>query len=135
MLRAAGADHAKLFVLAIDDIEASVRTAETVKRNFPNLKIVARARNRRHEYKLMDLGIEHIFRETFRSSIALSKQVMLDLGMPEPDVEHIASVFEERDRKLIREQHAVQHDEERLIQSARETARELESLLSGDLRK
>ena len=133
LLRAAGAEHAELFVLAIDDIEASVRTAETVSRHFPNLTIVARARNRRHQYKLMDLGIRHIFRETFLSSIAISKQVLVNLGNNEDDVEHMADLFQQHDRKLIVEQHAVQHDESRLIQSARETARELESLLKHDL--
>lgn len=132
LLRAAGAEHAKILVLAIDDIEASVRTAESVSRHFPNLLIVARARNRRHEYKLMDLGIKHIFRETLLSSIALGKQVMSDLGMPEQDAGHIAELFESHDHKLIVEQHAVHHDEERLIQSARETASELESLLDRD---
>jgi glutathione-regulated potassium-efflux system ancillary protein KefC/glutathione-regulated potassium-efflux system protein KefB len=133
LLRAAGAEHAELFVLAIDDIEASVRTAETVSRHFPNLTIVARARNRRHQYKLMDLGIRNIFRETFLSSIAISKQVLVNLGNNEDDVEHMADLFQQHDRKLIVEQHAVQHDESRLIQSARETARELESLLKHDL--
>jgi monovalent cation:proton antiporter-2 (CPA2) family protein len=78
LLRAAGAQHAKLFVLAIDDIEASVKTARTVARHFPNLTIIARARNRRHEYHLMDLGVEHIFRETYLSSLAMSEQVLAD---------------------------------------------------------
>ena len=72
LLRAAGADRANLFVLAIDDIESSIKVAETVIGNFPNLKIVARARNRRHAHKLMDLGVSHIFRETLLSSIAMS---------------------------------------------------------------
>jgi len=133
LLRAAGAEHARLLVLAIDDVEASVRTAETVSRHFPNLAIIARARNRRHQYKLMDLGVQHIFRETFLSSIAISKQVLVNLGSKEGDVEHIADLFQRHDRELIVEQHAVQHDETRLIQSARETARELETLLQRDL--
>ena len=135
LLRAAGAEHARLFVLAIDDIEASVRTAETVSRHFPNLTIVARARNRRHQYKLMDLGIQHIFRETFLSSIAISKQALVILGSKKADADHIADLFQRHDRELIVEQHAVQHDENRLIQSARETARELETLLQRDLDK
>jgi len=133
LLRAAGAEHARLFVLAIDDIEASVRTAETVSRHFPNLVVVARARNRRHEYKLMDLGIRHIFRETFLSSVAISKQVLVNLGNNVDDVEHIADLFQQHDRQLIVEQHAVQHDESRLIQTAKETARELDLLLKHDL--
>jgi len=133
LLRAAGAAHAKILVLAVGDLEESVRIAESVSRNFPNLSIVARARNRRHEYKLMDIGIEHIFRETFLSSVALSKQVMLDLGLGSQDIDRIADVFEEHDRKLIIQQHAVHHDEERLMQSAKETAAELEALLNQDL--
>ena len=133
LLRAAGAGNAKLFVLAIDDIEASMKTAETVRRHFPNLTIIARARNRRHEYHLMDLGIEHIFRETLLSSLAMSEQVLTDLGHEKSVARHITETFRDRDARLVREQHAVQHDEEKLVQSARETANELESLLRNDL--
>ena len=133
LLRAAGVEHAKVFVLAIDDIEASLRTAETVAHHFPEVTIIARARNRRHEYKLMDLGIEHIFRETFFSSVVLGEQVLKDIGTDPQDARRITSVFKERDHKLILEQHAVYHDEQKLIQSAEETAQELDSLLQQDL--
>jgi voltage-gated potassium channel Kch len=119
-----------LFVLAIDDVEASMKTAETVSRHFPSLTIVARARNRRHEYHLMDLGIRHIYRETLMSSLAMGEQVLIDLG--ETDARRIVETFREKDAELIRQQHAVQHDEEMVIQTARETARELELLLRND---
>lgn len=132
LLRAAGAQHAKLFVLAIDDIEASMRTAETVRRHFPHLTIIARARNRRHEYHLMDLGIEHIYRETLLSSLAMSERVLGDLGLDGKETRNIIEMFRERDEQLIREQHAVQHDEEMVIQSAIDTAQELELLLKND---
>jgi glutathione-regulated potassium-efflux system ancillary protein KefC/glutathione-regulated potassium-efflux system protein KefB len=132
LLRAAGAEHATLFVLAIDDIEASVKTARTVTRNFPNLTIVARARNRRHEYHLMDLGIKHIFRETLFSSLAMSEQVLLDLGFEEKEINRLVTTFRDNDHQLILQQHALQHDEEQLIQTARDTARELELLISSD---
>jgi len=134
LLRAAGAEHARLFVLAIDDIEASIRTAETVTRHFPNLTILARARNRRHEYHLMDFGIKHIFRETYLSSLAMSEQLLRDLGFEEQEVDRLSTTFRDKDEQLIREQHAVQHDEEQLIQTARDTARELELLLRNDLK-
>jgi len=134
ILRAAGAEHAKIFVLAIDDIEASMRTAETVVREFPHLKIIARARNRRHAYNLMDLGIEHIFRETLLSSLAMSEQVLGSLGLSDTDIEMITSSFRERDERLLLEQQAIHHSEEQLIQSARDTAEELDSLLRNDTR-
>ena len=134
LLRAAGADRAKLFVLAIDDIEGSVKTAETVIRNFPHLTIIARARNRRHAHTLMDLGITHIFRETLFSSLAMSGRVLDMLGFDQEEVRRSIDTFRERDKRLLDEQHAIHHDEERLIQSAKDTARELESLLRNDSR-
>jgi glutathione-regulated potassium-efflux system ancillary protein KefC/glutathione-regulated potassium-efflux system protein KefB len=135
ILRAAGAEHARILVLAIDDMEASVRTAETVKRNFPHLKIIARARNRRHAHGLMDLGIEHIFRETMLSSLAMSERVLQSLGFNAEEVERISSEFRARDIQLLGEQHAIHHSEEKMIQSARDTAAEFESLLQGDIKR
>jgi glutathione-regulated potassium-efflux system protein KefB len=60
---------------------------------------------------------------------------MSDLGMKEKDARHIAELFEQHDRKMIVEQHAIHHDEERLVQSTKDTARELESLLNQDLNR
>jgi voltage-gated potassium channel Kch len=132
ILRAAGAEHAKIFVLAIDDIEASMRTAEAVTQHFAHLKIVARARNRRHVHKLMDLGIEHIFRETFLSSLAISREVIESLGVSREDTTMATESFRERDTQLLREQHAFHQSEEKLRQSARDTAAELDLLLRDD---
>jgi monovalent cation:proton antiporter-2 (CPA2) family protein len=135
ILRAAGAEHAKIFVLAIDDMNASIRTAEAVRRSFPQLKIIARARNRRHAHGLMDLGIEHIFRETMLSSISMSKRVLANLGFDKDEVERIGDKFHARDTRLLEEQHAIHDSEEQMIQSAKDTAIELESLLQGDIKR
>jgi monovalent cation:proton antiporter-2 (CPA2) family protein len=132
LLRAAGAEHAKIFVLAISDLEQSMRIAEAVTTHFPHLKIVARARNRRHAHKLMDLGIEHIFRETLLSSLAMTELVLLSLGHSRKNARHVIDAFCERDAKLLVEQHAIHDSEEKLIQSVKETADELESLLRVD---
>jgi len=134
ILRAAGAEHAKLFVLVIDDIEASMRTAEAVTQHFPHLKIIARARNRRHVHKLMDLGIEHIFRETFLSSLAISKEVIASIGVSVKDTSRAIDFFRERDEQLLNEQHAFHQSEEKLLQSSRDTAAELDLLLKDDAR-
>ena len=135
ILRAAGAEHAKIFVLAIDDVEASIRTAEAVRQHFPHLRIVARARNRRHAHWLMDLGIEHIFRETMLSSLTMSKRVLTNLGFENDEVERISAKFRARDTRLLKEQHAIHHSEEKMIQSSKDTASEFESLLQGDIKR
>ncbi len=134
ILRAAGAEHAKIFVLAIDDVEASMRTAAAVTSHFPHLKIVARARNRRHVHKLMDLGVEQIFRETFLSSLAISEEVLTSVGVSADDIAMVIESFRERDERLLREQHAFHQSEDKLLQSALDTAAELDQLLKDDAR-
>lgn len=81
VLRAAGADQARLFVLTISDIDISVRTAALVRKHFPNLTIHARARNRQHAMELMALGVDYVMRETWLSSLDLSRQTLEVLGV------------------------------------------------------
>jgi hypothetical protein len=78
------------------------------------------------------LGIQYIYRETLFSSLDMGKRLLLDMEIAAVDVEKIIRTFQERDTQLIKEQHAVQHNEEQIIQSARETALELELLLRND---
>ena len=133
LLRAAGADKAKIFVLAISDLEESVRVAEVVAKNFPHLAIVARARNRRHAHVLMDVGVKHIVRETLHSSLAMSEMVLTQLGASTDSAGDTVAKFLEYDSRLLLEQHAVHDSEEKLIQTARDRNEELERLLRDDL--
>ncbi len=132
LLRAARADKAEIFVIAIDDIEGSLRTAETVRTHLPRLKIFARARNRFHAHRLMDLGIEHILRETFASSLEMAEQVLVATGMPAWQAKNTVSTFRAHDERALARQHAVYHDETQLIQSSKEAARELQGLFESD---
>ncbi len=134
LLRAAGAGNARIFILAISDLEQSMRIAQAVRTHFPHLKIIARARNRRHAHKLMDLGITRIFRETLFSSLAMTELVLRDLGHPDEEAKRLIETFRDRDERLLVEQHAIHDSEEKLIQSVRDTAEELEALLRVDSR-
>ena len=132
LLRAAGAEHARIIVIATSDMEMSLHIAEIVARHFPNLTIVARARNRRHAHKLMDIGVQHIFRDTLLSSVEMSKTVLGQLGMADDEAAGVAEMFLERDAQLLAEQHAIHDSEEMLIQTSKETVAELESLFRSD---
>lgn len=132
VLRAAGAERASVFVLAISNLEDSMHIAELVTKHFPNVTVIARARNRRHAHKLMDLGITSVFRETFNSSIAMSEMVLTSLGRSKEAARRTAEAFSEHDTRLLRDQHGIHHSEDMLIQTARDTREELEELLRDD---
>jgi len=132
LLQAAGADKAEIFVLAIDDVEASLKTAQMVKTHYPHLTIYARARNRMHAYQLMDLGVPHIMRETFLSSLELARDVLLGLGQKAAEADTTAQRFRQHDEALLQQQQAFHHDEARLIASSRQARDELERLFEQD---
>jgi monovalent cation:proton antiporter-2 (CPA2) family protein len=132
LLHAAKVDKARVFVLAIDDVEASLRTAELVRRHFPNVKLVARARNRFHAYRLLDLGVDTQFRETLRSSIDMGSAVLADMGLGGQEIESLIARFVEHDRRLLMRQHAVWHDEQALMQTSKDARAELVSIFEEE---
>jgi monovalent cation:proton antiporter-2 (CPA2) family protein len=132
LLHAAGAARADVFVLAIDDVDASVRTAELVRRHFPDLKILARARNRQHALRLMDLGVRYLIRETYLSSLDLAQHALEALGLTRADAVESIRRFDVHDRKQLQAQREIRDDEQKLIQSAQLAAKELEQLFEAD---
>jgi len=131
LLRAAHADKAKMFVLAIDNAEDSLKIAQVVRRHFPQLDIYATARDRFHALRLLDVGVKYFVRETFHSSLKLSEVVLQGLGDSQERAMETVSVFAAFDEELLQKQQAVQHDESKLIQSAKEARAELQSLLES----
>jgi glutathione-regulated potassium-efflux system ancillary protein KefC/glutathione-regulated potassium-efflux system protein KefB len=132
LLRAAKADQAAAFVLAIDDPEASVRTAQTVRENFPALPIYARARNRNHAYRLMDAGVGVVWRETFLSSLDMAGAVLSGLGYREREVATAVETFRRHDERRLYAHHGLHNDAKRMQDLAKAATKELEELFAAD---
>lgn len=134
MLRAAQAGNAEVFVLATDDPAANVRTARMVRRLFPHLKIIARARNRQHAYRLMDLTSDpdDVVRETFYSSLKMAALTLKALGLDDAQAKASVEMFREHDEQLLRDQHLVYDDDVALRQTTREAYAELQGLFEAD---
>lgn len=132
MLRSAQADKAEVFVLATDDPEANLRTAALVRRHFPHLKLVARARNRQHAFRLMDIGVDEPVRETFHSSLKMTRRTLEGLGLsPERAADRVER-FRRADEQLLKTQAQLYDDEAKLMQSSREALADLQRLFEAD---
>jgi len=134
LLRSAGADKAKLIIIAMDDSDAALKLAELCKKHFPSLSIFARARNRQHAHLLMDIGVTGLIRDTFLSSLDLAQQVLVALGDSREIAADTITRFREHDEKNLVRQHAIQHDEHMLIQNPLEAAEDLRRLFEADSR-
>lgn len=132
LLRAVGVGQAKAAVVALSDVEANLKTVEAIRRHFPGVKVLARARNRRHAHLLMDRGVETIVRETYFSSLRMTELLLLELGLRAEEAQRTVHAFRQHDEQVLLDQHDVYRDEEKLIQTAAEAAEELRRLFEAD---
>ncbi len=132
LLRAANVGGARLFVLAIDEPEDSLQCARLVRHHFPEVPIIARARNRTHVHRLADIGITRFYRETWYASLEMALQSLLQLRMPLSEAATAIAKFRDHDLALLKRQQAIYTDESKLMQTTREASEELLTLFEAD---
>ncbi|WP_349736213.1 monovalent cation:proton antiporter-2 (CPA2) family protein [Pseudomonas jessenii] len=131
ILNAAKVGEAEYFVIATDDPDTNIKTAELVRKLYPHMKIIARARNRQHVHRLMDVGA-HAVRETFYSSLEMSRQTLIGLGLTQAQADARIKRFKQHDEVVLEAQHAVYDDAVKVMQTAQEARAELARLFESD---
>ncbi|KCX19881.1 monovalent cation:proton antiporter-2 (CPA2) family protein [Acinetobacter baumannii] len=132
LLRSAGIEKAKVFILAIDDVEDSMNVARHLRLNYPNLKLLARARDRHPVHLLRDLGVEHIWRETYLSSLGMAYRALRELGISDEQAYNNIEIFRDYDEKLLIQQQSIYTDEQKVFETHRNALAELEHLFESD---
>ncbi len=128
LLRTAGAAQARVLVLAIDDMEQSLKVAEMVREHFPQLQVVARARNVTHFYRLRQLGVTMIEREVLDASLMSGRQVLQLMGWQPHEARNQALRFRAHTIDLIEQMAPHLGDERKLIALAKQGRQQLETL-------
>ena len=126
LLRTAGAAQARVFVLAIDDVEQSVECATLVREHFPHCTIVARARNAAHYARLRQLGLVYVERETLDSSLMSGRTVLELTGMQPHEARRQAMRFRRHSIDLLEQMVPHFSDEGRLIAIAKQGRQQFE---------
>lgn len=132
LLLAAGAANARLLVIAIDDPDKAVAMVETTKALFPHLRVLARAVDRPHTYRLMKAGVDFFARETFGSALAMGEEALRMLGVPDARAHWIAETFEKHDTEGLHKLYEVWGDEEAYGFRIQANLAELERVLADD---
>src|SRR3984893_6093617 len=132
LLRAAGADKAKLLVVAVGEEDTSLLIIETAQRHFPNVKILARAFGRDHAYRLLEQGVENIFRETLGSALDLSVAALRALGFRAYEAQRAARFFREYDEQSVRALAPYAKNDKELISRVRERNQALDQLMESE---
>jgi glutathione-regulated potassium-efflux system ancillary protein KefC len=130
LMRTAGADQARVIVVAIDDIEQSVDCVKMIRANFPRAAIVARARNVQHYYELYELGVRMIERETLDSALMSARSTLEQLGWQPHHARTLALRFRRHNVAQLAAVAPHRKDEARLIAAAKQGRQQLEELFA-----
>jgi glutathione-regulated potassium-efflux system ancillary protein KefC len=130
LMRTAGADKARVVVVAIDDIEQSVECVRMIRANFADATIVARARNVQHYYELYDLGVRLIERETLDSALMSARSALEQLGWLPHQARNLALRFRRHNVAQLAAIAPHRKDEARLIAAAKQGRQQLEELFA-----
>jgi glutathione-regulated potassium-efflux system ancillary protein KefC len=121
-----------VLVVAIDDVAQSVKVVELAREHFPQLKVVARARNVQHWYQLRELGVQHVEREILDSSLMTARSVLELMGWEPHRARTLAMRFRRHNVDQLEETLPHRQDREKVISMAKAGRQQLEELFAQD---
>ena len=134
LLHAAGADRARLLIVAVDEPEKILEIVNVARKHFPALAILARAVSRSHAYELLEVGVDHVYRETLDSSLRLGVDALRLLGRRGHQAHRAARTFRRHDEASLRELATLRHDRKGYLNLARQRIHDLEQALETERR-
>ncbi|QPF73160.1 glutathione-regulated potassium-efflux system protein KefC [Roseateles sp. DAIF2] len=132
LLRTAGAEQARVLVIAVDDVAQSLEIAALAREHWPQLQVVARARNLQHYFRLRDLGVTLIERETLDSALMSARSVLELLGLQPHAARKLAWRFRQHTLEQLDVLFPLYKDEAALTAATRRGRQQLESLFAQE---
>ena len=120
LLRMAGAEQARILVVAVDAPDQSIKIVQLAKKHFPHLQVVARARDVTHWHSLRDLGVTHVERELFESSLRTARTVLELTGLPPQEADRLTERFRAHNMALSNRMYEHHNDREAMIAVAKQ---------------
>jgi len=131
MLQAAGAERAKLIIITIEPNEKRLEMIETIKKHFPNLRMLVRAENRYDAYAQMNAGMLHVYRETVDTALRVGVDAMRFLGYRNYTAQRAARTFLKIDEANLKKLSAIKDNDE-YITTIKQRIEELEKVIQQD---
>ena len=133
LMHSAGAEEASLLVVAIDEEDKMLQLLENIKKHFPKLRVLVKAKNRKNAYDVIAHGFEDVYLEPMDSSLNIGVQALKMLGFRSHQAVRAANKFKKYETKSVFELAKMRDDRSKYMQSARELISYLENLLLKDV--
>jgi monovalent cation:H+ antiporter-2, CPA2 family len=119
ILHSAGADEAKILIVALNEPAKSMDIVRMAQTHFPHLKIYARARGRAHNYDLLAAEVNYVYLDVLDTSLRLGADVLAALGERKYKAHRKAVVFRQQEETGIGQLWSLRHDSQAYINQAR----------------
>ncbi len=133
LLIAAGAEKARLLVLALDTPERTLDLVHTAHKHFPHLQILARAFDWQDAHDLLAADVPYVYRETLDTSLRLGTDALRLLGFRAYQAQRAAQTFLRHDEESVRALTGQRDDRAVYLLAARQRIADLERILQADL--
>lgn len=132
LLKAAGAEQAKLLVIAVDEAEKALEIIDIAKKHFPRLKIAVRAIDRTHAYRILQKGVHAFRRESFDSAVNLGIDALTLLGESPKSAKKAGGLFKRYDENALESLASAWGDDQHYGAAVRQHLADLKQVLEND---
>jgi glutathione-regulated potassium-efflux system ancillary protein KefC len=131
LLAAAGAETAKLLVVAVDDPDSALEIAQRAREHYPTLPVIARARSRSDAFEYVALGVPAL-RETFGSALDAAEAALIQLGWGALAARRVVRRFRRHDEDMLLRQAPHRGEVKKLIALTQQGREDLMRLLHSE---
>ncbi len=135
LLKAAGAEEAKLLIITVDEPDKSVEIVKTAQKHFPHLKIISRTSGWMHSYDMIDLGVDAFYRDYLDSALRMGAGALKLIGLRQYQIQRALKLFRKHDENMVRELAKVRHEQSALISSSKQLMEDIENVLRVDIKR
>lgn len=129
LLKAAGAADAELLIIAVDNGEKAVQIAETARKYFPHLDIIARTSGWEESFELIDIGVKNVHLDTLDAALRIGSDALSRLGHRKYHVMRAMKTFRRYEERHLHELAEMRHDKKELIRATKQRIEDLEELM------
>jgi monovalent cation:proton antiporter-2 (CPA2) family protein len=135
LLKAAGAEEAKLLIIAVDDPAKTIEIVETAKKNFPHLQILARSHSYLDAYELFDMGVEKVYRETFDTALRIGTDALTIMGQRAFKAHRASLTFRKHNERVIKEMASHRKDHIEWIRRLKQRIEDIEQIMTDEMER
>lgn len=135
LLKAAGAENAALLIIAVDNPAKSLQIAETAKKYFPNLPIMARTHSWIDHYNMIDAGVDQLYREYLDSALRMGAEALTQMGFRQYQIGRSLKLFRKKDERMVKELSELRHHQGDFITSTKQRIEDMETMMKNDINR